>query len=350
MLDEFIERRREDIVAELGRRLSADEPTKPTNALLSNVPQFVDELQHALQNLDEPIPAASTKTEEIAARQGEQRYELGVSPAVVARSFGLLCEIVSELAAEDDLALPAREVQVMNECIDIGIATALDEYWKRSSAGHERDTSRRLGFLAHELRNHLATATFAFDAFRQGTVAIHGRTAAMLDRSLKSMAGLISHALAEARLAGHEPVLERTHLNQLVHDIETAAPRERHVRLSVDVTQDTEVVVDQVLFASALGNLVQNAIKFTRRGGAVVIRSRVNGDDVVVEVEDECGGLSADPAELVQPFVQRNDDRSGAGLGLAITKEAVEKFGGTLHARNLPGKGCVFAITIPRRP
>jgi signal transduction histidine kinase len=172
----------------------------------------------------------------------------------------------------------------------------------------------------------------------------------MLDRSLKSMAGLISHALAEARLAGHEPVLERTHLNQLVHDIETAAPRERHVRLSVDVTQDTEVVVDQVLFASALGNLVQNAIKFTRRGGAVVIRSRVNGDDVVVEVEDECGGLSADPAELVQPFVQRNDDRSGAGLGLAITKEAVEKFGGTLHARNLPGKGCVFAITIPRRP
>jgi len=72
---------------------------------------------------------------------------------------------------------------------------------------------------------------------------------------------------------------------------------------------------------------------------------------VMIEVEDECGGLPRGNAEdLFRPFEQRSQDRSGVGLGLAIARESVETNGGLIRARNLPGKGCVFTIDLPLAP
>jgi hypothetical protein len=69
-----------------------------------------------------------------------------------------------------------------------------------------------------------------------------------------------------------------------------------------------------------------------------------------VEVEDECGGLPEGKAEeLFTPFVQRGADRSGFGLGLAITKHAAEAHHGTVQVSNLPGKGCIFMLSLPSR-
>jgi signal transduction histidine kinase len=53
-------------------------------------------------------------------------------------------------------------------------------------------------------------------------------------------------------------------------------------------------------------------------------------------------------ADLFKPFVQRNTDRSGVGLGLAISRRAVEANGGTISVRDRPGTGCVFTIELPR--
>ena len=70
---------------------------------------------------------------------------------------------------------------------------------------------------------------------------------------------------------------------------------------------------------------------------------------VVIEVEDECGGLPPGKAEeLFQPFEQRGGDRSGLGLGLAISRQGVEANGGAIEVKDLPGKGCIFSITLPR--
>lgn len=101
--------------------------------------------------------------------------------------------------------------------------------------------------------------------------------------------------------------------------------------------------------ASAISNLVQNAIKFTRPAGQVLIRAFVEGTDAVIEVEDRCGGLPAGKIEqLFEPFVQESKDKTGIGLGLSIARRAVELNGGTLSARDLPGIGCIFKVRIPR--
>jgi signal transduction histidine kinase len=68
-----------------------------------------------------------------------------------------------------------------------------------------------------------------------------------------------------------------------------------------------------------------------------------------MEIEDECGGLpGGNVNELFRPFEQRGTNRTGVGLGLAFSRWGVEANRGRLYARNLPGKGCVFTIDLPR--
>jgi signal transduction histidine kinase len=70
---------------------------------------------------------------------------------------------------------------------------------------------------------------------------------------------------------------------------------------------------------------------------------------VLIEVEDECGGLPDGNANLLfQPFEQRGADRTGCGLGLAISRWGAEANGGRIYARDQPDHGCIFTVDLPR--
>jgi len=72
---------------------------------------------------------------------------------------------------------------------------------------------------------------------------------------------------------------------------------------------------------------------------------------VHIEIQDECGGLpSGNVEELFRPFEQRGADRTGVGLGLAFSRWGAQANGGRIYARNLPDKGCVFTVDLPRIP
>jgi signal transduction histidine kinase len=97
------------------------------------------------------------------------------------------------------------------------------------------------------------------------------------------------------------------------------------------------------------GNVLQNACKFTRAGTTVTLRVSSNSERVLIEVEGECGGLPAGNVDdLFRPFDQRSADRTGMGLGLAFSKWGVEANHGRISARDLPGRGCIFTIDLPR--
>ena len=69
---------------------------------------------------------------------------------------------------------------------------------------------------------------------------------------------------------------------------------------------------------------------------------------MVVEIEDECGGIPESTGDLFHPFGdRRGSDRSGLGLGLSIARKVVRAHKGDILVRNMPGKGCVFAIDVP---
>lgn len=109
------------------------------------------------------------------------------------------------------------------------------------------------------------------------------------------------------------------------------------------------VDADRPILAATVTNLLQNAFKFTPPGTTVTLRTTATADQVLIDVEDECGGLPDDNVDvLFQPFEQRGADRTGVGLGLAISRWGAEANHGRLYARNLPHHGCIFTVELPR--
>ena len=95
-------------------------------------------------------------------------------------------------------------------------------------------------------------------------------------------------------------------------------------------------------------NLLNNAFKYTPAGGRVVLRAGREGNRVLIEVEDRCGGILKGKDDPFKAFAdRRRHDRSGLGLGLSIARKAVEISGGEIRFRNLAGTGCVFVIDMP---
>jgi signal transduction histidine kinase len=129
-----------------------------------------------------------------------------------------------------------------------------------------------------------------------------------------------------------------------------AEAREIHLVVS-SVPPVVTIEGDRQILAAALANLLQNAFKFSHKGATVALTTRVTEDRVLFEIEDECGGLPPGKIEtLFMPFSQRGEDRTGLGLGLSICLKAAQASGGEMNVRDLPGKGCVFTLNLPRKP
>jgi hypothetical protein len=163
---------------------------------------------------------------------------------------------------------------------------------------------------------------------------------------------LISRSLAEVRLTEGVQHPEHFVVAEFIEDVAQAARLEAHERditfTVMPVEDGIAIQADRRVLASAISNLLQNAFKFTRPRTIVTLRVGANADRVLIEVEDECGGLPGDTVNLFRPFEQRGADRSGVGLGLAYSRRVVEANRGRIYARTVPGKGCVFTVDLPR--
>jgi signal transduction histidine kinase len=100
-----------------------------------------------------------------------------------------------------------------------------------------------------------------------------------------------------------------------------------------------------------VGNLLQNAFKFTHHHTEVTLDAYALSDRILIDVKDHCGGLPPGNAErMFLPFTQNGEDRTGLGLGLSIARRSVEANNGVLSVRDVPGTGCVFTVSLPRYP
>jgi signal transduction histidine kinase len=125
--------------------------------------------------------------------------------------------------------------------------------------------------------------------------------------------------------------------------------RAKGLHLAVNSVEPTVTIAgDRQVLAAALANLLHNAFKFTRDHGHISLTARPTADRVLFEVEDERGGLPPGIAEdLFRPY-EHGSDRSGIGLGLSICLKAAKANGGEMRVRDIPGKGCVFTLDLPR--
>jgi signal transduction histidine kinase len=205
------------------------------------------------------------------------------------------------------------------------------------------------------MRNLINTAIVAFEVLKTGDVGVGGSTGAVLHRNLLASRALIRRSLAEVRLTQGVQNREQFLVSEFVEEIASASTlgaNARGIRLTVmPVEGGLAIEADRQVLAAVVGNLLQNAFKFTRPRTTVTLTVGASAERVLIEVHDECGGLpSGDANELFRPFEQRSADRTGMGLGLAFSRWGAEANDGRIYARNLPGRGCVFTVDLPRLP
>lgn len=288
-----------------------------------------------------------------AGLHGIEFFRLGYTLSHVVHAYGAMCQSITALATKKNITITPAEFRDLNLCLDVAIAGAVTEYqFVRNTQESSREVEH-LGFLAHELRNAIGTVKMAIALIKTGTVGFGGSTGQVLDRGVLRIEELVDRSLTEVRFRVDPEVRkESVSLIQIVNQLMVTAEIEAQAKgqvISLDIDPTLVAEADQQLIYSAISNLIQNALKYSHPGGKIQIRGTHAGKNVVIEVEDECGGLSDRASELFKPFEQQHEDRKGLGLGLTIAQKAILLNHGTIDVRNLPGKGCVFTITLPQK-
>ena len=228
-----------------------------------------------------------------------------------------------------------------------------------------READRRkdefLAMLAHELRNPLAPIRNAVEILRlSDDRKVRERARQLVGRQVQHLTRLVDDLLEVSRITQRKVVLQRSRvrLAAIVDSaLEVARPAFETLDHKVTVSipeEDIWLDVDAVRMSQVMGNLLNNAGKFTPRGGAISIEASCCEDGLVVCVTDDGVGIAPEVLPAVfELFAQadRSLERSqgGLGIGLSLVKGLVEMHGGTVQAHSAGlGKGSRFTIRLPR--
>ena len=219
---------------------------------------------------------------------------------------------------------------------------------------------RLLRDVSHELRSPLARLRVALELARNRAGAGAGDPLDRIERETARLDELIDRLLLLERLEAGEPGTEvldfdlAALLSEVVDDASfEAAPAGREVRL--DPYPPCPMRGHPGLIRSALDNVIRNAIRHAPEGSKIEVELHAEGREATVSIRDHGAGVpDGDLKALFEPFARVADARErttgGAGLGLAITRRAVEIHGGTVTASNHPDGGLEVVIHLPSSP
>jgi signal transduction histidine kinase/ActR/RegA family two-component response regulator len=225
-----------------------------------------------------------------------------------------------------------------------------------------READRRkdsfLATLAHELRNPLAPIRNAVQILKQQAPPEPNLQAArdIIERQVRHMVRLIDDLLDTSRITQGKLELRRERIalaTVIEQALETIRPHLGH-ELAVSLPEERiELDADPVRLAQVFSNLLNNACKYTEKGGRIRLGAERDGGEVVVTVKDSGIGISPDHLpRLFEMFAQldygRERARGGLGIGLWLCRWLVELHGGSIAARSEgQGKGSEFIVRLP---
>ena len=202
MLYEFLSANKEQLVANCNVLVAKQSAVNLSRAAISHgIPLFLDQLIKTLrveQSCDDSESLevsgsgdggpGTSQIGESAALHGSELLRQGVTVDQVVHTYGNLCQVVTNLAFAKAAPITVDEFRTLNRCLDNAIAAAVVEYQYQLSRKAQEKTAtelnERLGMLAHELRNHVNTASLAMAALKSGYVGVDGATGAALNRAL----------------------------------------------------------------------------------------------------------------------------------------------------------------------
>ncbi|HEU4373306.1 MAG TPA: ATP-binding protein [Telluria sp.] len=225
----------------------------------------------------------------------------------------------------------------------------------------DRRKTEFLATLAHELRNPLAPLRSGLQVMRLsvGNPEATARVLDVMDRQLGHMVELVDDLLDVARITRGQVELKQARIDLrdvLDAALETAMPviEDHHHRLLVEVASEPmPLLADATRLTQVVNNLLNNAAKYTPRGGTITLAARSEGTDVVISVTDNGIGIAAESLqEVFGLFNQVGRDRArtqgGLGIGLSLVRSLVEMHAGRVDAASAgEGRGSVFTVRLP---
>src|ERR1700692_1386572 len=246
----------------------------------------------------------------------------------------------------------------------VGWVAVISDLTERRALEEElRQSNRRkdefLATLAHELRNPLAPIRYASQRVKPGTppeMAADARR--MIDRQLAHMARLLDDLLDVSRITRGTLEIRRDVVDLrgvLKHAVEAARPLAEAVEhdLRVEIPEfPLPVRGDETRLIQVIGNLINNAIKFTNAGGKISVSAEIDDAMIVARVRDTGRGIAPELLPHVFEMFTQGESSSrhtGLGIGLALAKQMVELHGGRIEAHSDgPLRGSDFRVLLPR--
>ncbi len=211
---------------------------------------------------------------------------------------------------------------------------------------------------AHELRSPLTAVQLQLQLLKRAESADErGAALARLERGVQRSTRLVQQLLTLARQDPQEPegADAPVELNRLAREVVAdLEPLAQGAGLSLELESQAipQILGDENSLRVMLGNLVDNAIRYTPRGGTVIVRTRADGADAVLEVEDSGPGIHPDQRERVFDRFYRvptqDASEEGSGLGLAIVKRVVDRHRGRISLDSgAAGAGLRVTVRLP---
>ena len=235
----------------------------------------------------------------------------------------------------------------------------------REYATELSDSDRRknefLAMLAHELRNPLAPIRHGLHIMRLagGDGQTIKSVTGLMERQVGHLVRLVDDLLDVHRISQGKIELRRGRIEvaAVVTDaVEATRPLSERMEHELTVIVPPEPIcvnADPLRLAQVVGNLLNNACKFTKRRGRIRLRVEREGEQAVIRVRDNGMGIAADQVPRIfdmfmQADVSLEPSVSGLGIGLALVKNLVEMHGGTVEARSAGvGYGSEFVVRLP---
>jgi PAS domain S-box-containing protein len=247
-------------------------------------------------------------------------------------------------------------------CVSICVDLTEQRRAERLLREADRRKDEFLASLSHELRNPLVPLRNALDELRRsgGDPLVAGHAYAIMERQLFHLVRLTDDLLDVSRITRNKIDLRRERIDLrlvLQSAIETIEPLIAVAGqiLTVDIPRDAVwVYVDFTRLAQAVSSLLNNAVKFTPRGGRITLRSAEEGAEVAISVSDTGVGIAPSTLpHIFDMFMQGEDPtgqpRDGLGIGLTLARRLIELHEGRIQAMSEgPGAGATFIIHVPR--
>ena len=353
-----IDRRCRDIIDRWLRQLRAElrhRNVEPT-ALVDGIEDYLKNVAALLRGGSSGTAGGERVWAAIAKEHAITRVRQGFDIDELIQEFVLLRKILLGVLDEEGALTNRQQIDRIVDLIEAAVKLAVRSYVEHRDYQAKRTEAEHIGFVAHELRNPLSTAILMQRQLRKVLPPATKSQEQLYDvitRSHARLRMLIDRVLLVEQLdvgeVDYRPV--STTIGEILDPVLpaiVATAQAKGLLFDGQFEPHTPLDIDPILTASAIQNLLDNAVKYTDRGH-VDLWIEQRPDEIVVHVRDQCAGIPEQELKRIfEPFHRGSTHKPGTGLGLAIARRAVERQGGSIHAESAIGVGCHFWLTLPQ--